>query len=552
MCGILATLCDPASPVDVSSGFNALSVRGPDSRAFIEYSTTNSTVSLGFHRLRINDLSSAGDQPMSVSTPNNANIHLICNGEIYNHNDLNINHNLSPVSNSDCETVLHLYRHMLQETSPNSPDFVENVIGVCQSLDAEFAFVIYDASRGIIVAARDPYGVRPLFWGKGPNSSWLWSSEIKGIAGVATEVTPFLPGSVMIVNTNTRELISYTDYRPLSMNTLPVSFHEDDAIIEIRSLLTNAVRKRVQVSERPVCALLSGGLDSSLVASLAASFLPKGHLHTFSIGMHGSTDLVYAKQVAEHIGSTHTNITLSETDFLEAIEETIRVIESYDTTSVRASVGNYLVSAYIARHTDNKVVLNGDYADEVCGGYKYMALAPDSITFAKECTRLVDDIYLFDSLRSDRTICSQGLEARTPFSDPAFVRYYMSLPPAARMPTTKRMEKYLLRKAFEDTKLLPEAVLWRRKEAFSDGVSHPENSWHRILQAHIESKVSDQDFTQRAIRFPFNTPALKETYYYRTIFESYYPGNLNRVIPYYWLPRFCGDLQDPSAREIKQ
>jgi len=538
MCGIYAVLGNNAISV-TDTGFHALAARGPDSHVLKKYGS----VIMGFHRLRVNDLSDSGDQPMSHSD----GLHLICNGEIYNHKEIQTQNQLVVSSQSDCAVILPLYARMHEHSSSDLHAFIN-------TLDGEFAFVVYDEVKSVLIAVRDPYGVRPLFYGRTSDGGWAWASELKGIHDICTDVTPFKPGHVMTVDTRTLKLVSYETYDadlyPSYDPDVVNQYDEEKACTTIRQLVTDAVKKRVLVSDRPVCSLLSGGLDSSLVAALAASVCPPGKLHTFSIGMPGSTDLKYAAQVAQHIGSTHTTITLSEDDFLDAIPETIRIIESYDTTSVRASVGNYLVSAYIARHSDNKVVLNGDYSDEVCGGYKYMGLAPDYTTFAAECERLVRDIYLFDSLRSDRTICSQGLEARTPFSDKAFVKYYLSLPAEMRIATAVRMEKYLLRKAFDCTGLLPESVLWRRKEAFSDGVSSPENSWHKILQAHIEKQVSDADFENRATRFPFNTPQLKETYYYRTLFERYYPGR-ESVIPYYWLPRFCGDLKDPSAREIK-
>lgn len=526
----------------MKEGFDAIAARGPDSSRM----STVGGVTLGFHRLRINGMTEAGDQPFE----NGAGSRIVCNGEIFNHVALRIGREGDDDGGgSDCAVVLPLYERCVLEAG-----LEDGAARACTALDAEFAFVIHDKARDVVVAARDPYGVRPLFWGKAGTGTCMWASEMKALHGMADEgnLWPFLPGFVMIVCARSGVMLSYKSY--VEKEPAPAAHLEYDekaSLTEIRRLVTEAVEKRVEVSERGVCALLSGGLDSSLVAALAARCLARSGrvLHTYSVGMPGSTDLAYAKVVAAHIGSVHTSIMLSEEDFLEAIPETVRVIESYDTTSVRASVGNYLVAQFIRRNSDHVVVLNGDYSDEVCGGYKYMAMAPGLDEFAAECKRLVDDIYLFDSLRSDRTICSQGLEARTPFADKAFVAYYMGLPPAARMAKGERMEKWLLRAAFDGDGLLPESVLWRKKEAFSDGVSAPENSWHKILAAHIESVVSDADFAAKAERFPFNTPQLKETYYYRSLFEGFYPGRAG-VIPYYWLPRFCGEMKDPSAREI--
>jgi asparagine synthase (glutamine-hydrolysing) len=251
--------------------------------------------------------------------------------------------------------------------------------------------------------------------------------------------------------------------------------------------------------------------------------------------------------VADHIQSKHTIVELTPQDFLDAIPETVRICESYDTTTVRASVGNYLVAKYIHEHTANKVVLNGDYSDEVTGGYLYLRNCSDPAEFAEDCKRLVKEIYLFDSLRSDRTISSQGLEPRTPFSDKAFVDYYQSLPAEWRM-SHGRLEKLLLREAFDDGKLLPRSILFRKKEAFSDAVSTPEMSWHTIVKRHVDDIVTDAQFERRADEFPFNTPQLKETMYYRRLFRSHYVSD--HVIPHYWLPRFSGNLVDPSAREL--
>ena len=545
MCGIFALLGPSDDGGAVKKGFDAIAARGPDSSRM----STVGGVTLGFHRLRINGMTEAGDQPFE----NEAGSRIVCNGEIFNHVALRLggDDDDDGGGGSDCAVVLPLYERYVLEAG-----LEKGAARVCTALDAEFAFVIHDKAREVVVAARDPYGVRPLFWGKAAGAgTWMWASEMKALHGMADEgnLWPFLPGHVMIVCARSGAMLSYARYdaqEPVPQQETR-EYDEKASLTEIRRLVTEAVEKRVEVSERGVCALLSGGLDSSLVAALAARCLARSGrvLHTYSVGMPGSTDLAYAKVVAAHIGSVHTSILLSEEDFLEAISETVRVIESYDTTSVRASVGNFLVAQFIRRNSDHVVVLNGDYSDEVCGGYKYMALAPGVDEFAAECKRLVDDIYLFDSLRSDRTICSQGLEARTPFADKSFVAYYMGLPPAARMAGGGRMEKWLLRAAFDGEDLLPESVLWRKKEAFSDGVSAPENSWHRILAAHIESVVSDAEFAARAERFPFNTPQLKETYYYRSLFEGFYPGRAG-VIPYYWLPRFCGEMKDPSAREI--
>jgi asparagine synthase (glutamine-hydrolysing) len=544
MCGIWA-YCGGDSHVSIEdptiqASFMELRARGPESTETYQ----DRHVILGFHRLKINDLSDNGNQPMVH--PNDDSLVLICNGEIYNHEQIKKDRQFQPRSTSDCETILHLYqslRHLPNDTLMNT---------LCNQLDAEFAFILYDKSKNLVFVARDPYGVRPLFIGftSADVQAFVFASELKGLHDMVTSVDQFRPGNYMVVDVGsaTPHISEYTCYR----HFCPRSYiNETEQTIQrtIQSLLEKAVNKRVNTNDRKVCALLSGGLDSSLVAALAARQFPPYTFETFSIGIKGSTDIKYSKVVAEHIKSKHTVIELSEEEFLGAIEETIRIIESYDTTTVRASIGNYLVAKYISTHTDNKVVLNGDYSDEVCGGYIYMKKCTDAYEFSDECWRLVDSIHYFDSLRSDRTICSQGLEARTPFSDKAFVEYYLSIPPELRMSHT-RIEKYLLRKAFDTVSdpLLPPEVLWRHKEAFSDGVSNPDNSFHTIIQRFIDTHIDIQQLNEKKEHYIINKPMLNETLYYRSLFHKYY--KFDTVIPYYWLPRFCGNIHDPSAREI--
>lgn len=556
MCGIFAFVSSSpyASWLSLSqleAATRTLEPRGPDNTQF----WNDPYVFFGFTRLAINDLSPAGNQPMHLDAQGNGHLHLVCNGEIYNHKELERKYGFEPTSNSDCEVILHLYKYLCQtRLGQESTRWVAQEL--YKDLDGEFAFVLYDQQRHVVLAARDPVGVRPLFMGsEGPGI--VFASELKAItpfpSSTVATTKPFESGHIMVVDAAgmTESINMKPTLFPLhQLPTIGSAFtHEKTYCQAINAAFREAVRKRVYNSDRKVCALLSGGLDSSLVAALAAHYMPTGsQLETFSIGMRGSTDLAYAQVVADWIGSKHTNIELTEHDFLDAIPAVVQAIESYDTTSVRASVGNYLVSKYIRDNTDNKVVLNGDYSDEVCGGYIYLKNAPSEAAFDEECRRLVNDIYYFDSLRSDRCIAGNGLEARTPFSDKAFIQAYWSVPVGLRM-SRDRMEKYMLRKAFAKDKVLPESVLWRKKEAFSDGVSTPENSWHKILTRYVEDQVTDEEFARRQELYPFNTPQLKETVLYRRMFESHYRHP--HVIPYYWLPKWCGDMVDPSARELK-
>jgi asparagine synthase (glutamine-hydrolysing) len=530
--------------------------RGPDDIRMMNIKHDNLELFMGFSRLSINDLSERGMQPMTDETEG---IILICNGEIYNHEDLKRTYKLETKSGSDCEVVLRLYEKLNGK--------IEEMI---QLIDGEFAFVLYDKIKRTLYASRDRYGVRPLYMcydqmPKKESKIISFTSELK-----ACTYLPFgehvRPGVIVKIcmesessDTVCMEEIMYHSVNDIRVDERLTEEKEEERevryMIAVREALSRAVEKRVRTSERKVCCLLSGGLDSSLVAALTSQYMrkigSKEPLETFSIGLKGSPDLEYAKVVARHIQSKHYSIELSESDFLGAIEETIRIIESYDTTTVRASVGNYLVSKYIKEHTDNKVVLCGDYSDEVCGGYKYFNNAPSAEAFDEECRRLVSDIHYFDSLRSDRSISSQGLEVRSPFSDPEFVDCYLSIPPYFRTISPTRMEKYLLRKSFEKDCILPSNVLWRRKEAFSDGVSDKSRSWHVIIKEHVNRMISDDEYEEYCEQPNLhNRPRMKESYYYRKIFERYY-GQYVNIVPYYWLPKWCSEgLNDPSAREL--
>ena len=363
----------------------------------------------------------------------------------------------------------------------------------------------------------------------------------------------------------------YPDFHNKVFSSLNVGINltlnkEDDIFTSIRQHLKTAVAKRVlNCCDRPIACLLSGGLDSSLITALVNQHFPKGQLETYSIGISGSEDLKYSKIVADFLGTKHTQIELTEEDFLTAIPETIEAIESYDTTSVRASVGNYLVSKYISQFSHAKIIFNGDGSDEVCGGYMYFHYAPDAIEFDAECRRLLNDIHFFDVLRSDRSISSNGLEARTPFLDKAFVLNYLSIPPHFRHHAGKKQcEKYLLRKAFESLNLLPKEILWRKKEAFSDGVSSQKKSWYEIIQEYVQTeeiqKIIKQDFPlqKEEMKYSYlsakfevthNTPETDEQIYYRKLFQKKYTYHSN-VIPYFWMPRFI-DAKDSSARTLE-
>lgn len=327
----------------------------------------------------------------------------------------------------------------------------------------------------------------------------------------------------------------------------------------IQKYLMSAVHKRCCTTDRPIACLLSGGLDSSLVAALVNEYHKKNGLptlETYSIGLENAEDLKYARIVADYLGTKHTEIIVTEVDFLNAIPEVIVDIESYDTTSVRASIGNWLLGKYISANSEAKVIFNGDGSDEVAGGYLYMARAPDALEFDRECRRLINDIYMFDVLRSDKSISSHGLEPRTPFLDREWVQYYFTIPFGMRFHTgVKRPEKYLIRDAFDGARfsnvdgkpLLPASVLWRRKEAFSDGVSQQSRSLYTIIQEHAQTTLTATDTTITTTN-DYLLPNNAEQFLYRSIFEKHYPGH-GKLVPYFWMPKYV-KATDASARTL--
>lgn len=552
MCGIFSILNNHYDSTLVKDNFNKGKKRGPENSKLVKINN----VILGFHRLAINgynDINS--NQPFNVN-----NIHLICNGEIYNWKELYNIVNVKPTSKSDCEIIIHLYKKY-------------GIKQALQMLDGVFSFLLYDANEKKIFIARDTYGVRPLFikedFKQNPASFEEMSaiciaSEIKQLVGLdqKNNIKQFTPGTYSVYNINDLFTICTIKEEVFSKClSFPTSFSDkfsekeiNKACKNIRTSLVSSVVKRIDNTQREVACLLSGGLDSSLIAALVNKHKKDNEkLSTWSIGLEGSEDLKYARLVAKHIDSDHHEIVVTEEHFLSFIERVIYDIESYDTTTVRASMGNWLISKYIAENSNCKVVFNGDGSDEVCGGYMYFHLAPDSIEFDKECRKLLNNIHYFDVLRSDRSISSHGLEARTPFLDKSFVETYLSINPNMRNHVFMgKCEKYLLRRAFSGTDLLPNSVLWRTKEAFSDGVSSNKKSWFSILQDHIQNNIfkttSNKMLNSQKIFYTFNEPKTLEQLHYRMIFESYYPSQ-SHLIPSFWMPNYT-NATDASARTL--
>ena len=544
MCGIFAIINNEFSKDTVLKLFKKGKSRGPETSKITELSFPN--VFLGFHRLAINGYNDElSNQPFFID-----GIYLICNGEIYNWRKLYEMMKIEGYSKSDCEVIIHLYIKYGFEQMINM-------------LDGVFAFILIDTNTKNIFISRDLYGVRPLFFQR-DSTHWAFASELKQLVGVMhiSIKNQFSPGTYTQINYNqfNDTIIKYTsiiENKPYRSKYTPFystfsSYSLEDYCAKINYSLTEAVRKRVNNTDREIACLLSGGLDSSLITALVKKLCPEKQLTTWSIGLKGSEDLKYARLVANYLGTVHNEIINSEKDFLSCFESVIYAIESYDTTTVRASVGNWLISKYIKENSDCKVIFNGDGSDEVCGGYMYFHCAPDSIAFDKECKKLLNEIHWFDVLRSDRSISSHGLEARTPFLDTNFVSTYMSIPAFIRdHGANNQCEKYLLRKAF-DNGLLPDEVLWRTKEAFSDGVSSQEKPWYEIIQNHIEKNIFKNNkkiLLKQMQYYKENIPTTLEQLHYRMIFECYFGNNCGNVIPKFWMPNFV-NATDASARTL--
>jgi asparagine synthase (glutamine-hydrolysing) len=535
MCAIFSYYSKSQISIDkldsITNSFQRLRQRWPDASSLQQITQY---VILWFHRLALMDLSEDGMQPFVLECSDGI-VYVTCNGEIYNAHQIIQQHHFHTVSSSDCEVIGHLFVQ----------GGIEHVLA---SLHGEFACTITqvfaDGSYKYYVF-RDPIGVRPLFVGVLEDGWRIYASELKAIYDLSDEIQQYIPGHYSVYDSHTDILSEYTyfDYDCLQPSWWLQSY--DHILSTIRTTLAHAVQDRLQ-SDRSLCCLLSWWLDSSLIAALAQYYSLES-IDTFTIGMDGWTDLPFAQMVADHIWSRHHVIELTVEQWLQAIDQTIYAIESYDITTVRASVWQYLIAEYISQCTEHKAILCGELSDELCSGYKYFHSAPSCEAMHKENIRLIQDVHLYDGLRTDRTMAYHGLEVRLPFADTKFVTLMCSIDPQLRMPQGW-IEKYLLRNAFAETTLLPQEVLWRSKEAFSDGVSSVKKSWYEQIQDYIDTIISDEEFMRDRQKFTHCPPTTKESYYYRKKFVQYFWDKHAWVIPYYWMPRRSWDIQDPSAR----
>ncbi len=517
MCGIL--FVEGRVELDLFKGsFEKIHHRGPDMSRILE----SDLGIFGFHRLAIMDVSDHGMQPFI-----DRETIVVCNGEIYNEKAIKVMFPNYPFQgHSDCEVLIPMYERYGTE--------------MCRYLDAEFAFVINDLKSNKIIAARDPIGIRPLFYGYQKIIRKIaFASEAKALVGLCDKIHPFPIGCFY-------EDGKFVQYLDITKTSKAIIKNDIEIKTQIREKLILGVQKRM-MSDVPVGYLLSGGLDSSLVCAIAARSSDKP-LTTFSIGMvDDAIDLKYAAIVAKHLQSDHHEILIRIDDVLKALPEVIRILETFDITTIRASLGMYLLCKGIRERSDIKVLLSGEISDELFG-YKYTDFAPSAQAFQRESEKRLRELYEYDVLRADRCIAAWSLEARVPFGDLDFVSTVLAIDPAQKL-NTRHMGKYWLRAAFEEGDYLPQAILWRDKAAFSDAVGH---SMVDALKAKADELYSDEAFQIGLKRYPDFAPISKEALWYRDLFEGFYPGE-SHWLSAYWMPNAawagCA-VNDPSARAL--
>ena len=509
MCGIVCAL-DLKQPSDylrpqVLEMSKKVRHRGPDWNGI----HCGKNVLLAHERLAIVDPAS-GNQPIYSA---DKNLILAANGEIYNHRELRskLNSEYSFQTNSDCEIILALYKE-------KGIDFIDDLNGI-------FGFVLFDEKKNEYLVARDHMGIIPLYMGWDKHGTFYVSSELKALEGVCNKIEIFPPGHLLSSKTGVVEKWYNRDW--MSFDNVK---DNETSLDELQNALEKAVHRQL-MSDVPYGVLLSGGLDSSITSALAkkysknrvesndlkAAWYPQ--LHSFAVGLKGSPDLKAAKKVADHINSIHHEITFTVQEGLDAIKDVIYHLETYDVTTVRASTPMYLM-ARVIKSMGIKMVLSGEGADEIFGGYLYFHKAPNAKEFHNETVRKLDKLYQYDCLRANKSLAAWGIEGRVPFLDKEFLDVAMRLNPKDKMISSDKMEKWVLRKSFE--KYLPESVAWRQKEQFSDGVGY---NWIDTLKEVVEEMISDQEMKDAKIKFPIKTPTTKEEYYYRSLFSSHFPSN---------------------------
>ncbi|MEQ9299646.1 MAG: asparagine synthase B [Cyclobacteriaceae bacterium] len=464
---------------------------------------------LAHERLAIVDMQS-GKQPLYSE---DGKLVLAVNGEIYNHQQIRkqLEGQYNFQTNSDCEVILALYK-------TKGADFIEELNGI-------FAFALYDVEKDKYIIGRDQIGVIPLYKGSDQYGNFFVASELKSLEGVCNKMEEFLPGHILDSEVGTMKKWyerDWMNYDKVEDNTTSID--------DLRDALEAAVHRQL-MSDVPYGVLLSGGLDSSVISAIAKKFAAKRietedqadawwpQLHSFAVGLEGSPDLSAAQKVADHIGTVHHEVHFTVQEGMDAIRDVVYHLETYDVTTIRASTPMYLLSRYI-KSMGVKMVLSGEGADEIFGGYLYFHKAPNAQAFHEETVRKISKLHMYDCLRANKSLAAWGVEGRVPFLDKEFMDVAMRLNPADKMTGTDKMEKWVLRKAFED--YLPESVAWRQKEQFSDGVGY---GWIDSLKDFTSAAISDEQLANASYRFPINPPQSKEEYYYRSIFAEHFPSD---------------------------
>ena len=505
------------------------------------------TVVFAHERLAIVDPQSGG-QPLYSK---DKKLVLAVNGEIYNHQEIRaqLEGEYEFQTHSDCEVILALYQK-------KGINFIEDLNGI-------FAFALYDVKNDTYLIARDHMGIIPLYHGWDELGQYYVASELKSLEGVCKKIEVFLPGHYLMSEQNVLQKWynrSWTKFENVENNTSDIK--------KLREALEQAVHRQL-MSDVPYGVLLSGGLDSSIISAVAKKYAAKRiesndkqdawypQLHSFAVGLEGAPDLIAAKKVAEHIGSVHHEIHFTIQEGLDAIRDVIYYLETYDITTVRASTPMYLM-ARVIKSMGIKMVLSGEGSDEIFGGYLYFHKAPNAKAFHEETVRKLDKLYLYDCLRANKSLAAWGVEGRVPFLDKEFMDVAMNLNPNDKMPGNGKIEKYILRKAFED--MLPESITWRQKEQFSDGVGY---SWIDSIKEMVNKEVTDEQLANAQFKFHVQTPKSKEEYFYRSIFSQHFPSDTAALtvpsvpsvacsspVALEWDAAFK-NMNDPSGRAVK-
>jgi asparagine synthase (glutamine-hydrolysing) len=504
MCGILAIFGEERDTAPIYKGFHELKSRGPEHYSL---NFTDNAV-IGFRRLGIVDLSPKAMQPFIHN-----GVTVLCNGEIFNHKQLETDFQLTCESGSDCECIIWMYLKFGAEQTFNV-------------LDGDFACIIYDTNSNTVYYARDRIGVRPLYAGYTNSGNFALASIAGALEPFCKSIGQVTPAiyKYEIDGFHQVQLMAYTLYEELKLSSI-------DAQTHIRNMLIYSCKKRL-MSDRPIGCLLSGGLDSSIIATILCQLVDPATVSTFSIGMDGSPDVMHAEALAKRLGTNHTTVTFTPEEGFAVLDDVIRDLSSCDITTIRASIAMWLLAKWISKNTDIKVLYSGEGSDELFGGYLYFHKAPSAEALQQESISLINNLYLYDGLRADRCISSHGLELRVPFLDKDFVNLVMGSDPAQKMPTNG-YEKYILRMAFAND--LPESICWRRKDGMSDGVSKKEKPWYAMLQEYAAKETGETADVET------------EAMYYRVIYNEHFKNT--QANEKFWMPKWT-DAKDPSGRLI--